>query len=154
MWILFSFLSSSSQKESQSRWFTTSSFVDLFKSYRYSRDAEWIFEFASLPVRYTKSLCAVILSLFRSIHIGCCRYACYTIDILIYTSDEFFRFPLEYRNTISRICVSFLWFRFHFFFFLFFFVSSFSSCKKFSRANRKLSRVISFDQVVTQLRSN
>lgn len=91
---------------------------------RYSRDAEWIFEFASLPVRFPNFLCAVILSFFDS-HIGCCRYA-YTIGILIYTSDEFFRLPLEYRDTnlfivpLTRL-VSFL------FPFLFFFLFSFFS---------------------------
>lgn len=62
-----------------------------------------------------------------SIHISVVAdMLCYTIGILIYTSDEFFRLPLEYRDTnlfilpLTRL-VSFL------FPFLFFFSFSFFS---------------------------
>lgn len=95
-----------------------------------------------------------------SIHISVVAdMLCYTIGILIYASDEFFRLPLEYRDTnlfivpLTRL-VSFL---FPFLFFFSFFPFSLFLQKVFSRENpssRKLNRVISFDQVVTQLRSN
>lgn len=125
---------------------------------RYSRDAEWIFEFASLPIRFPNFLCAVILSFFDS-HIGCCRYAMlydWYIDIYIWrvlsSSIRISWYESVYRSFDSARFVSLSISLFFLFFPFFLFLQ-----KVFSRENpssRKLNRVISFDQVVTQLRSN
>lgn len=94
MWILFFFFLAVERKGKPKSLIHDARFAILrrplssihvrFKG-RYSRDAEWIFEFASLPVRFPNFLCAVILSFFDS-HIGCCGYAMlydWYIDIYI-----------------------------------------------------------------------
>lgn len=75
-----------------------------------------------------------------SIHISVVAdMLCYTIGILIYTSDEFFRLPLEYRDTnlfiVPLTRLVFFSISLFFLFFLFF-----SFYKKFSRA--KIRRVV------------
>lgn len=96
----------SSQKESQSRWFTTDARFAILLPWLWFTFKGTILSRRGMDFRTCVSFCSLAqLSLrgyfiFSSIHISVVlRYALYDWCIDMY--NEFFRLPLEYRDTIS-----------------------------------------------------